>query len=761
MAVPVTDMIVSTAEDGVVAETTSIKDPNLAMAQSGVNNVLLEIISRFSGATYAGVATPETNPGTPLLKVFYLTTTAGEYANFGNLTVKSGKLTVLLYNGSTWEKQELDLPASGGGSTVNDVKDLSDKVNSVIEKVFDYQNSTPILDYFENVNLEDESAFTPLYERSIFSGYGFGIGKVESSFRYLYTKFKAADWNDNVTPVTKVLVQIRDTDKNGSILYSKIFDIDAVQAGQSSDLTIDLGEDLSFSQSLFLIIRLNALGSLMKCATSTNATDVQAVYFINGNITESTIGTDASPVGETYSSLFFILYESAEFAFRLKEDQIEDIANRLPANIKQVDISLPDKIYAVVGDTLQVFFRGIIKAVDPYRYDILVSCAKGKQLRRYFEYTPSASDVGTTTLSISVKDDNLLVLAEKSCELVTVAAPVSPANSLNIACFGDSLTTSGDWCAEVDRRLTGAGGDPVGNSLTNIHFVGSKKKGTTGYFGAGGWKWESYTQAPSEPFYRFEVTGVNSLAIGTVYEANGNTFTIAEVNVTAGSGSILCAVPSLEPAPLESGVLTKRAGAGDSTITYSSASPDLQNPLWDAANNKMSFIPYANEFADGKIDVVYTLLTWNKQTPGRSDFSAVIDQIKIFADTLHSEFPGAKLKILGIQIPSVTGGMGYSYGATGTSYADGYGMVVTALNQNDAYQEFANSPGYSDFVEFVNISSQFDSEYNMPLTQKKVNSRNTEIESVGSNGVHPTVNGYYQIADIVYRNFVANFCQNE
>lgn len=120
MAVPVTDMIVSTAEDGVVAETTSIKDPSFAMAQSDVNNVLLEIISRFSGATYAGVAAPETDPGTPLLKVFYLTTTAGEYVNFGNLTVESGKLTVLLYNGSTWEKQVLDLPPSGGGSTVND-----------------------------------------------------------------------------------------------------------------------------------------------------------------------------------------------------------------------------------------------------------------------------------------------------------------------------------------------------------------------------------------------------------------------------------------------------------------------------------------------------------------------------------------------------------------------------------------------------------------------------------------------------------------
>ena len=134
MAVPVTDIIVSTAEDGVVAETTSIKDPDLGMTQSGVNNVLLEIISRFSGATYAGVATPETDPGTPLLKVFYLTTTAGEYTNFGNLTAESGKLTVLLYNGSTWEKQVLDLPASGGGSTVNVVQSTGTSTTDVMSQ---------------------------------------------------------------------------------------------------------------------------------------------------------------------------------------------------------------------------------------------------------------------------------------------------------------------------------------------------------------------------------------------------------------------------------------------------------------------------------------------------------------------------------------------------------------------------------------------------------------------------------------------------
>ena len=126
---------------------------------------------------------------------------------------------------------------------------------------------------------------------------------------------------------------------------------------------------------------------------------------------------------------------------------------------------------------------------------------------------------------------------------------------------------------------------------------------------------------------------------------------------------------------------------------------------------------------------------------------------------MHSEFPDAKFKIMGLQVPSINGGIGSSYGATGDSYADGYGMVVTALNMNKAYQDFANNKNYSEFVEFVNVSSQFDSEYCMPYAETPVNTRCAVTEIRGTNGVHPNSEGYMQIADVVYRNFVANFCQ--
>lgn len=67
-----------------------------------LQNVLNNIVSSIGeNATFAGVATPSTNPGTPDGNVFYITGTAGTYPNFGNRTINAG-LTILSWNGSSW-----------------------------------------------------------------------------------------------------------------------------------------------------------------------------------------------------------------------------------------------------------------------------------------------------------------------------------------------------------------------------------------------------------------------------------------------------------------------------------------------------------------------------------------------------------------------------------------------------------------------------------------------------------------------------------
>ena len=271
---------------------------------------------------------------------------------------------------------------------------------------------------------------------------------------------------------------------------------------------------------------------------------------------------------------------------------------KLTSQTEKKDVAklyLPKVLHAVVGDTLQVFYRGLMSVVNPYGYDILLTCKKGKQFPRYFEYTPTTADIGETTFAVTLKDEDVNMLESKECKLVTKAAP-SNVGTINIACFGDSLTTDGTWCAEAYRRLSATNGNPIGLGLNNIKFVGKKTKNGAGYFGEGGWRWSHYV-SEGEKAYRFEVSNVNSLSIRSKYINNGSTFTIQEINVTNGSGNILCLV-SGSNAPLASGTLTLSQGGGDSSISYSSYQIAPTNPLWDAANNKMSFIPYANEYAD-------------------------------------------------------------------------------------------------------------------------------------------------------------------
>ncbi|GAF77340.1 unnamed protein product, partial [marine sediment metagenome] len=81
-----------------------------------------------------------------------------------------------------------------------------------------------------------------------------------------------------------------------------------------------------------------------------------------------------------------------------------------------------------------------------------------------------------------------------------------------------------------------------------------------------------------------------------------------------------------------------------------------------------------------------------------------------------------------------------------------YDIALSVNGLSKAYQELAGDPLYSSFVEFINIATQFDSENNMPESDISVNSRNAKTEKRGTNGAHPSDEGYYQIADAAFKN---------
>lgn len=67
-----------------------------------LQNVLNNIVSSIGeNATFAGVATPNTNPGVPDGNVFYIAAQAGIYSNFEGAEIEAG-ITVFLWKGSAW-----------------------------------------------------------------------------------------------------------------------------------------------------------------------------------------------------------------------------------------------------------------------------------------------------------------------------------------------------------------------------------------------------------------------------------------------------------------------------------------------------------------------------------------------------------------------------------------------------------------------------------------------------------------------------------
>lgn len=70
-----------------------------------LQNALLSIISTVgSNATFAGIATPDTNPGTPDQNIFYLAAQPGIYSNFGGVELTNQVILFANKNGN-WVKQ--------------------------------------------------------------------------------------------------------------------------------------------------------------------------------------------------------------------------------------------------------------------------------------------------------------------------------------------------------------------------------------------------------------------------------------------------------------------------------------------------------------------------------------------------------------------------------------------------------------------------------------------------------------------------------
>lgn len=419
----------------------------------------------------------------------------------------------------------------------------------------------------------------------------------------------------------------------------------------------------------------------------------------------------------------------------------------------KIDVVLADKYDLVVGDTFQLYYRGIIEAPNPYVYDILVVCQKGKGFPRYYEFIPEEEGEYTLTISVFDAKKNLLGKGET---ILSVKEAKEPENEVNFLCFGDSGIVNGIWPGEARRRLCDKGGEPEGFGFKNINFIGGVNNYGVNFEGFGGWMWDSYLCATSGDVWvhlNHNKTLVDQHSIWQ--DEDGNlwqleTLDVGRLKFTRYGGH--------KAERRAKGVFTHvRNATHTEPVEYYYSYYEAPNPFFDEENGEVSFKYYCKKYNVDKLDAIYVLLGYNGlacvEGPINDFCKEVVAQAKKVVDIYHRDCPDGKVKVMGLFVPSTSGGVGTSYG-TVPPYGDYYGLLRYAFELNRQYKAWANEPCYKDFVEYIDVSGQFDCENNYPEKEIPVNSRSSKTEKIGINGLHCIPEGYMQMADAAFRNMV-------
>lgn len=471
-------------------------------------------------------------------------------------------------------------------------------------------------------------------------------------------------------------------------------------------------------------------------------------------------------VGSTgyYQTAIKLYLASEEIkGFEIPDDYLAPVYDRIDDRTKP-RIILPDEVVAVVGDKLQLFVRAMIEAQNPYNMPYEMVCSVGNAYPRYFEYTAAAGDVGTKTLTVRVRNNKGSSVVSDTVNIIVKNPTGQPSSETKVLCVGDSLMSGFTWAQEFYRRLTQSGGSPAGKGYGNISFIGNAPLPdypTQYAVGYSGWRWDTYmgVTGSGAGWVNSNPDGKDITDQKAIYVDINNkqwwleTIESDRIKVFPYGGAS-------QTLP-ETGTLTwQSGGTHHGTITYTTVTPEAATPFWDSTANEFSFSGFCDTYGFDGIDIMYVLLGWNGLAkPNKylaSDHTENIAKAKAFVDQLHSDYPDAEVRLMGLQVPSVNGGLGANYGATvNDSY---YNLLRSVNGWNMALQDMVNEEEYSGFCKYISIAHQFDSEYNMPQSTAAVNSRNSTTEIRGTNGIHPATEGYYQIADAAYRDFIRTYC---
>lgn len=227
-----------------------------AVLQSTLNSIV-NIVGE--NATFAGIATPSTNPGAPDGPIFYLATTPGVYSNFNGIQIADGEAVILQWKNNTWAKE-----SSGLATEQEIIYDVSARNGGVI---------------FESISaLLSSSNLGELIPTSVRHG-GMSIRFIQSSVsnsdnKYVQYRLMADDWSTTVTD----WLQEANTNNTSEAWCTT--------AGNVSDKVIDL-TGFVLSKDIKLTVHFDSVNTANDVTLNINNTGARPLYYGDSRMSSS------------------------------------------------------------------------------------------------------------------------------------------------------------------------------------------------------------------------------------------------------------------------------------------------------------------------------------------------------------------------------------------------------------------------------------------------------------------------------------------
>ena len=148
-----------------------------------------------------------------------------------------------------------------------------------------------------------------------------------------------------------------------------------------------------------------------------------------------------------------------------------------------VKLLVPEKIYAVPGIEINLYFNNIVTVINPANYVFDVDCEKGRNDLKRWRFTPESKDAGSYKWSIKVIDQSGVV-AQAESELIVLPPDAGAGKKFTMLFVGASQTGAGHYPNRVLELMNRPG---------NPEFVTIGTNGNPArHEGYGGWRWNFF-----------------------------------------------------------------------------------------------------------------------------------------------------------------------------------------------------------------------------------------------------------------------------